>query len=142
MFARTFQLLALLFLVVAMVGCEGAEGPAGAVGPEGPPGPSVVLCMGEINCESTPTVVSSWPSDVTIAISGSGIYDITLTGTFPETEGILLTSNVDSNAARSIASYITSWSTTTIVFRIGIWNILSDVFVDGEFSFIILGEPL
>ena len=145
MFAKTFKLLAVLFCVVAMVGCEGEQGPAGAVGPEGPPGPSVVICMGEINGEvNPPTVVSSYPSEVTVTPADvvTGIWDVTLTGTFPSTEGTVLTTNVDTYASRSLTGYITSWSTTSIVFRVGIWNTLGDAFVIGEFSFVVLGEPL
>lgn len=143
MLARTFQLLAVLLCVVALVGCEGDQGPAGPAGPAGPPGPSVVLCFGEINGEVDPAdVVSSWPSDVTVEVvdSGTGIWNVTLTGTFPSTQGTVLTTNVDSNAARSLTGYITSWSTTTIVFRVGIWNILNSVFIDGKFSFVVLAE--
>jgi len=146
MLARTLQLLAVLLCVIALAGCEGDQGPvgpAGPAGPVGPPGPSVVLCFGQINGEVDPAeVVSSWPSDVTVEVadSGTGIWNVTLTGTFPSTQGTVLTTNVDSNAARSLTGYITSWSTTTIVFRVGIWNILASEFINGEFSFIILAE--
>lgn len=147
MFARMFQLLVVLLCVVALVGCEGDEGPAGpagSVGPEGPPGPSVILCMGEINGVANPAaVISSWPSDVTIAVADvatGGIWDVTLTGTFPSTQGTILTTNVGGNAARSITGYIWNWSTTTIVFRVGFWNILASEFIDGEFSFVVLAD--
>lgn len=141
--ARAFQLLTVLLCVVALAGCEGDEGPVGPTGPTGPPGPSVVICFGEINGEVDPAdVVYSWPSDVMVSVvdSGTGIWNVTLTGTFPSTQGTVLTTNVDTNVARSLTGYITSWSTTTIAFRVGIWNIPSSVFINGEFSFIILAE--
>jgi len=143
MLARTFHLLAVLLCVVALAGCEGDRGPTGPAGPPGPTGPSVVVCFGEINGWANPAdVVYSWPADVIVSVAddGTGIWDVTLAGTFPSTEGTVLTTNVDTNAARAMAGYITSWSTTAITFRVGIWNTYDSVFVDGQFSFVILAE--
>lgn len=140
MLARTFHLLAVLLCVVALAGCEGDEGPTG---PAGPPGPSLVVCFGEINGYSNPAdVVNSWPADVIVSVVdvSTGIWDVTLTGTFTSTEGSILTTITDNYAARAVTSYITSWSTTDITFRVGIWNTYESGFTDGIFSFVILAE--
>lgn len=140
MLARTFHLLAVLLCVVALAGCEGDEGPTG---PAGPPGPSVVVCFGEIDGYANPAgVVYSWPADVIVSVVDivTGIWDVTLTGAFPTTEGTILTTVTDNYASRAITSYITSWSTTSITFRVGIWNTYDSAFTDGQFSFVILAE--
>jgi hypothetical protein len=144
MTARTVHLLVVLFCLVAFVGCEGdpgPTGPAGPTGPQGPSGPSMVLCIAEIDGSPDPgVVVSSWPADVTIAVAdqAEGIWNITMTGTFPATEGTVVATVSDSNAGRSITSYITGWSTTEISIRVGTWNVIGGAFLDTDFSFMVL----
>ena len=141
MLTRVSLLLAALILVAALSGCEGEQGPAGPTGPEGPPGPSVVFCFGTIN---QGVVESSWPSDVTITIApvATGIWDVTLTGTFPASAGSVLTTVADNFATRSVTGYISSWSDTTIVFRVGICDILGSQFITGRFSFVVMAEEI
>jgi hypothetical protein len=141
MLSKSFKILTLLFVIAAIAGCEGEQGPAGPRGPAGPAGPSMVLCTGEIDASGDPVeVVTSWPDDVdvSVAIQQAGIWNVTLTGDFPATQGTILTTNVDSNAGRSLTGYITSWSETTITFRVGIWHIINSEFTNGEFSFVVM----
>ena len=145
MLARTVQLLAVLFCLVAFVGCEGDQGPAGPAGPtgpEGPAGPSAVLCIAEIDGDPDPgVVVSSWPADVSISVAdqSEGIWNITMTGTFPATEGSVMATVSDSDAGNCITAYIVSWSATEIVIRVGTWYTYSTpAFTDRDFVFMIL----
>ena len=140
---KRLLLPALLLIAIVFTGCEGKEGPTGPRGPEGPPGPNTLICFGTIN-GITPSVTSSWPDEVTVAVAavGVGIWDVTLTGTFPAETGILLTSMADSNAARTITGIIISWSTTTIVFRVGVWDANADAWVNAAFSFALLDQTV
>ena len=149
MLVRTLQLLAVILFIVALVGCEGDEGPMGPAGPpgqdgqDGPPGPSVILAFITFDGNQDPAVVlNSWPSGITVTIvdAATGIWDVTVDGSFPSTQGTIIFSMADTNAARSISGFITSWSTTQITFRCGVWNITSDAFQDAVISFVILGE--
>lgn len=154
MLSRAIKVFILIICLSAFLGCEGEQGPAGPEGPEGPEGPpgptgpigpEMVLCYGEINGEANPaSVLSIWPDGLTVSVSdqaAAGIWNVELTGTFPSTQGSILTTNIDSNAGRSMTGYITSWSTTTITFTVGIWNVITSEFIDGQFSFLILAEP-
>ena len=144
MLARTVRLLAVLFLMVAFVGCEGDQGPAGpagATGPQGPAGPSAVLCIAEIDGDPDPGVlVSSWPAGVSISVAdqAEGIWNITITGTFPATEGSVMGTVSDTNGANCITAYITSWSSTQITIRVGTWFTATPAFTDRDFTFMIL----
>lgn len=152
MFTKTFTMLVMLLLVIAAVGCEGDTGPAGPAGPAGgdgqdgqvgPPGPSVIISFGEIDGRPNPPVVtSSWPSAVTVTLAdiNTGIWDVTLAGSFPSTQGIVYASSADISADATITAFISSWTTTQIVFRVGAWAALSDAFEDNEFTFVVLGE--
>jgi hypothetical protein len=152
MLAKTFTMLVTLLLVIAAVGCEGDAGPAGPAGPAGqdgqdgqvgPPGPSVIIAFAEIDGQPNPPVVtSSWPSAVTVTVAdiNTGIWDVTLAGSFPSTQGIAYASCSDISADATLTAYITSWTTTQIVFRVGAWATLSDAFEDNEFTFVVLGE--
>jgi len=134
--SRISVALSVFLLVTVIAGCEGERGP---VGPAGPAGPSIVICYGTI---SSGTVESSWPADVTVSVTAAatGIWDVTLTGAFPETEGMVMTTLADGNAARSMTSFPSSWSSTTIVFRAGIWNVVDSIFIDGRFSFVVMAD--
>ena len=149
MLTRPLPLLAALLTIVSLVGCEGDTGPMGPPGPIGPtgqngqPGPSVALFFAVIDGTVDPAgVTSSWPSDVTIAVAdaGTGIWDVTLTGTFPAAQGTVLSTMADASAARSLTTLMTSWDTTTIVFRVGVWNVIDSMFIDARLSFVVLGE--
>ena len=152
MLARMFPVFVALFLVVAIVGCEGETGPAGPAGTagqdgqdgqDGQPGPAVILAFGVIDGNFNPPVVNlSWPSAVTVTINdiSTGMWAVTLAGTFPNTQGALLVSNTQSNAARSMTGFITTWSSTQIVFRVAAFDVVIGRFEDIVFSYVVLGE--
>ena len=138
---KRLLLPAVLLIAIVFAGCEGKEGPTGPRGPEGPPGPNTLICFGTIN-GSTPSVTSSWPDEVTVAVAAVdvGIWDVTLTGTFPAETGTLLTSMADTHLGRTISGWISSWSTTTIVLRVSILH--NNTWVNGTFSFALLGPTV
>jgi len=152
MFARVLLVFVMLLCVIALVGCEGDTGPAGPAGPagsqgaageDGLPGPAVILAFGHLDGDVDPvTVLSFWPADVTVTVAdiGTGLWDVTLTGTFPSTQGTVLGSNSDSSIDTALTAIIQSWSSTEIVFRVGAWSILGSAREDIEFSFVVLGE--
>lgn len=152
---RALQLLLVPLCIIAFVGCEGETGPAGpagatgGTGPPGPPGPSFILAFGDIDIITPGNVVvrSSGPSGVNVSViwNATGHYSITVTGSFPSTEGTLIVSlstgggdSIDDD--RIATGEITSWTTGQIVFDVNIWDTGSVVPLNEDCSFVLLGD--
>lgn len=146
MFTRISGVLLVLLCVVAFVGCEGETGPAGpsgATGPPGPPGPVTLLAYADIDEDGT--VLSSGPSGVTVSVvnTGAGVYEVTVSGTFPSTPGVLLTTTSSSFSPFVdciSAGHNMTWGAAQITFDVTVYCTAITALLNGEFSFAIMGD--
>ena len=153
MFTRICHIFLVLMCVVAFVACEGEQGtagltgPAGADGQDGQDGDNVILAFGDIDLNSTTatsSVLSSGPAGVVVSllVNGTGDVTVTVTGTFPATEGTLIVSASSSFGVNNTTpnGEVTSWSTSQIVFNVLIRAIPTGTPAQDDFSFVILGQ--
>jgi hypothetical protein len=92
---------------------------------------------------STVSILSEGPSGVTTTgvRNGSGDVSLTVTGTFPATQGTLLIASSSSVGVNNTWSFgeITAWSTTQIDLDVFTIDFNGNA-VQDDFSFAVLGE--
>ena len=142
MLTRVLPLLLVILCMITFVGCEGDTGPAG---PAGQDGDRSVLAFGDVDAAiGVVTLLSSGPAGVTVALTwlADNDIDITVTGSFPATQGVLLVSISSGDVTRTnvfIAGTIMSWSTSQIDLNIKTLDIVTPTAVE-DFSFAVLGD--
>ena len=140
MLYRVLLVLMSLFLVIAVMGCEGDAGPAGPAGSAGSDGSDGTLASGQIDGRNTPNVDSSSPSNVVVTITdqATGLWLVTLDGTFPSLEGGIVATTTDPNLPVALDAWISGWTTTQIVIRVQAWNTDTNLDEDAVFTYVIL----
>ena len=163
--SRTWVPLLLAGLVLIFAGCEGDTGPTGPEGPkgltgtsgqngtdgtdgqDGQPGPNMLVAYGFVDDNTLPaSILGLGPVGVVCTCTEPGVagyYRVTLTGTFPAAEGVLLVTPSTGTTGGIIQDTfavgdISSWSATQIVFDAQVYsptygNIRED------FAFVVLG---
>ncbi|MCH7548518.1 MAG: hypothetical protein IH969_03105 [Candidatus Krumholzibacteriota bacterium] len=147
-----FLVFLVLFLVIAVAGCEGDIGPAGPAGAagqdgsdglDGQDGDTVVIAFGLVDGVANPSVIQiSGPAAVTATITdiGTGLWDVTVVGTFPGARGVAMASNADGQTDATLTAQISTWSSTQIVFRVAAYATFPNILEDYKFTYLVLGQ--